>query len=466
MWCSMAAGGDMGIGGIGREAAADLGLDVEDGVRDPTGDFPWTSRLPVSQLALDSVALASLAANRVAAARTGGRPAPVRVDASRVAASFGSEKLLRIDGRAPSVWAPLSGFWRAADGWVRTHANYAHHEAALRRLLGLDAGAGPPEMAAAVAARGAVELEEAAADGGAVVGAVRDADTWRTHPQARAVAGTRLIERRRVGESAPRGWMPGGAPLTGIRVLDLTRVLAGPVAARDLALAGAEVLRVDSPRLPETEWIHLDTGQGKRSTLLDLAAASDRARFEELLASADVLLTGYRPGALDRFGLGAEAVAERHPGIVTASVSAWGDTGPWAHRRGFDSIVQAVTGIATTESADGVAPGALPVQALDHSTGHFLAAAIMAALIEQRRTGGSLDVRMSLARTAQELLSSTDAAAPSADVALPTTERRIEGLDPVTVETAAPVLAFARAPADAYPRPGGRWGVDPPEWSA
>src|SRR5262249_4211076 len=157
--------------------------------------------------------------------------------------------------------------------------------------------------------------------------------------------------------------------------LDLTRVIAGPVATRTLALLGADVLRIDSPELPEIPAQHLDTGMGKRSTLLDLARPADRQTFEDLLATAGVVVTGYRPGALDRFGLDTSALHQRSPALVVASVSAWSTSGPWSGRRGFDSIVQTACGIADTEATADATPGALPVQALDHATGYLLAAA-------------------------------------------------------------------------------------------
>lgn len=453
------------LGSVGQQVAQALGLpgEVTQLVLDSRGGMPWSSWLPVDTLATDSVALASLAMNVVAGERSGVDVEPVQVDRLRVAASFGSERIIRIDGEAPRVWAPLSGFWETGDGWVRTHANYVHHEAALRGLLGVSGDAGKEELAAAIREWSAVELEDHAAQYGAIVAAVRTAERWTQHPHGRVVASSPLIEVTRYGDGSPRGWSHGHAPLAGIRVLDLTRVIAGPVAARDLALAGADVLRVDSPLLEETGWIHLDTGQGKRSTLLDLGERLDREMFESLLARADVLLTGYRPGALARFGLDPQSLADRHPGLVTASVSAWGTNGRWAGRRGFDSIVQAASGIAMAESSDGVTPGALPVQALDHATGHFLAAGIALALLEQRRAGGSLDVRMSLARTAASLLSSTDLPESPADVALPTRERRLTGVGMSSLTYAPPVLAFAGAPSD-YRHVGGRWGGDVAEW--
>lgn len=454
----------MSLGEIGRAVADAAGMPHELSVDDPLQGVPWASTMPVAQLALDSVALSSAAVDLARVARGLGDAAPVRVDPLRVAASFGSERLLRVDGEPPSAWAPLSGFWRTADGWVRTHANYPHHERALRAVVGVASDAHRDDVAASIARLDALDLEDRAAASGAIVSAVRSPEEWRRHPQAAALDTRPLVAVARTGDAAPRAWGGGETPLSGVRVLDLTRVIAGPVAARDLALAGADVLRIDSPRLPETPWIHLDTGPGKRSSLLDLDLPADRAVLEKLLDVADVVLTGYRPGALVRFGLGPEQLAARHPGVVTASVSAWGVAGPWAHRRGFDSIVQAATGIGLRESADADSPGALPVQALDHSTGHFLAAAITTALVEQRQRGGSLDVRMSLARVAHALLDAAPAVQPLADAgALPTRERPLPGGR--TLRYAPPVLAFAGAPDD-YPEVGRAWGADPPVWSA
>ncbi|NEA87180.1 CoA transferase, partial [Streptomyces sp. SID14436] len=215
-------------------------------------------------------------------------------------------------------------------------------------------------------------------------------------------AGRPLVERAGLDDAPARALARLEAdpllPAAGVRVLDLTRVIAGPVATRVLGLLGADVLRVDPPGLPELPDQHADTGFGKRSARLDLT--SGRETFEELLAGADVVVTGYRPGALDRFGLGPRALAERRPGIVVAQLSAWGAYGPWGDRRGFDSLVQVATGIAAAEGT-GERPGALPAQALDHGTGYLLAAAVLRALTDRSDTGGSRSVRVALARTAQ-----------------------------------------------------------------
>jgi crotonobetainyl-CoA:carnitine CoA-transferase CaiB-like acyl-CoA transferase len=185
-------------------------------------------------------------------------------------------------------------------------------------------------------------------------------------------------------------------------VLDLTRVIAGPVATRMLAAWGAQVLRLDSPRLPELPASAVDTLPGKASAFLDLAEPAGGARLEELLAQAHVVVLGYRPGALARFGLDAGSLAVRHPHLTVATVSAWGPTGPWAARRGFDSLVQCATGIADAEGSAGT-PGVLPAQVLDHATGYLTAAAVLLALAGTVRGEPARAAGLSLASTAHWL---------------------------------------------------------------
>ncbi|MEU6598492.1 CoA transferase [Streptomyces flaveolus] len=426
------------------------------------------ARLPVRQLARACVGACALAAAELAAHRAGLAEVPgVRVDDGAVATAFHSERLLKVDGRAPVVFTPLSRFWRTADGWVRTHANYPHHRARLLGALGLPADASVEEVAGRLAERSAQEAEEAVQGAGGLAVALRTPQEWRTHPQAAEVAARPLVERARL-DSAPARVLPpldpaaaALLPAAGLRVLDLTRVLAGPVATRTLALLGADVLRVDAPWLPELPDLHADTGFGKRSATLDLAAGRDT--FEELLRTADVVVTGYRPGALDRFGLAPHALAERNPGLVVAQVSAWGAYGPWGGRRGFDSLVQVATGIAVTEGS-AQRPGALPAQALDHGTGYLLAAAVLRALTEQSYDGGSRLVRLALARTAHWLtdgtLSTAAEGAPYAgpDAWLTETDSPLGRL-----RHARPAVSFTGGPAD-WARPPVPWGTEPAEW--
>ncbi|MEV5152094.1 CoA transferase [Streptomyces werraensis] len=422
------------------------------------------SRLPVREFAGACVGVCALAAAELAARRTGGGEVPVvRVDDGAVATAFVSERHLRTGGRAAESFAPLSRFWRTADGWVRTHANYPHHRARLLSALGTPED--PDEVAAALAGRSAWEVEETVTAAGGLAVALRTPGEWAAHGQA-AVARLPLVERVRLDSAPPRQFaaVGGGDPLlpaAGLRVLDLTRVIAGPIATRTLALFGADVLRLDPPGLPELPDQHTDTGFGKRSALLDLA--SDREVFDELLAGADVVVTGYRPGALDRFGLNAETLAERRPGVVVAQLSAWGATGPWAGRRGFDSLVQAATGIARVEG-ERDRPGALPAQALDHGTGYLLAAGVLRSLSDQADAGGSRLVRVALARTAGELMVAGGSGDAVHGGEVPATPWLAERDSPLgRLRYALPPVEFEGGPRD-WARGPGMWGADAARW--
>ncbi|MFF9982688.1 CoA transferase [Streptomyces erythrochromogenes] len=408
--------------------------------------------LPVRELARATVAACGLAAGELAAVRAGGATdaRPLVVHEAAVATAFVSERHLRVAGRPAVTFAPLSGFWPAADGWVRTHANYPHHEAALVRALGLPSPT-PEALRAAVAGRTAVEVQELAygAGGLAVAVARRYGD-----PQP-------LVETVRTTGQRGRvlGAAPPGRPVTGVRVLDLTRVIAGPVATRTLGLLGADVLRIDPPGLPEADDAYADTGFGKRSALLDLARAADRAVFEGLLAEADVVVSGYRPGALERHGFGAGDLLERWPGLVVAELCAWGWRAPqpWAGRRGFDSLVQAGYGIAAACAGPDGTPGVLPAQALDHGTGYLVAAGVMRALAG----GGGRGLRFSLAGTGSWLVR-WPAGAPAEDGggAAP------YAAEPWLRETGSGygVLRHAASPFGEWAGGPSRWGTDPAVW--
>ncbi|MFC9827693.1 CoA transferase [Streptomyces albogriseolus] len=421
------------------------------------------SRLPVREFAGACVGVCALAAAELAARRTGGGEVPaVRVDDGAVATAFVSERHLRTDGRAAESFAPLSRFWRTADGWVRTHANYPHHRA--RLLTALGAPEDPDAVAAVLARRSAREVEETVTAAGGLAVALRTPEEWAAHGQAAAVARLPLVERVRLDAAPAREFAAAGGdpllPAAGLRVLDLTRVVAGPVATRTLALLGADVLRLDPPGLPELPDQHTDTGFGKRSALVDLA--SGREVFEELLARADVVVTGYRPGSLDRFGLSAEALAGRRPGVVVAQLSAWGATGPWAGRRGFDSLVQVATGIAHIEGEHG-RPGTLPAQALDHGTGYLLAAGVLRALSDQADAGGGRLVRVALARTAAEVRAGADGSAAHGGE-VPATPWLAERNSPLgRLRYALPPVDFEGGPRD-WARPPGAWGADAARW--
>ncbi|MET9321721.1 CoA transferase [Streptomyces sp. NPDC003038] len=407
--------------------------------------------LPVRELARATVGVCALAAAELGAVRAGGGVddvAPLVVDEGAVATAFVSERHLRVEGRAPVNFAPLSGFWRAADGWVRTHANYPHHEAALVRALGLRA-ATPEALREVVAGRRAVEVQERVYGEGGLAVAVAEG-YGQPQPLVDIVRGERGRARRVLGPA------PEGLPAAGVRVLDLTRVIAGPVATRTLGLLGADVLRIDPPGLPESDDAYADTGFGKRSTLLDLGAAEDRAVFEGLLAEADVVVTGYRPGALERYGLSVPELWERRPGLVVAQLCAWGWDGPWAGRRGFDSLVQAGYGVAARYAgADGV-PGVLSAQALDHGTGYLVAAGVLRALAG----GGGCGLRFSLAGTASWLVRGVPAAGADSGAEAGAAEGAYAA-EPWLRETESAYGVLRHA---APPVPFGEWGRGPSRW--
>ncbi|MEU4311623.1 CoA transferase [Nocardia sp. NPDC024068] len=440
------------------DVGARLVRDYEDGTgveKSPPVDWPdpgalLAATLPVWGLAAGSVQAFIAATDRYRQV-TGIAPIRHRLDPGRIAASFTSDRLLRLDGAPIHAFADLSGFFPTFDGWVRTHANYPHHRASLLAALELPADA-PVELAEAqMAVIRAADLEELAAARGAIAVRVRDETQWRACPQAGPAAAGPLAavversDRRRY--TLPMSGTPY-QPLQGVRVLDLTRVIAGPVATRALALLGAEVLRIDPPHLPEIPWQYTDTCQGKNSALLDLR--SGKSQWEGLLDAADVLVTGYRPGALERLGL------TGRPGLVHARVSAWGFTGPWAGRRGFDSIVQAATGIAVIEGASSI-PGALPAQALDHASGYLLAAGIVDALAARTSDGRGRDVRVALARTATWLLSERGRTPGHPAPAIPEPGHTVTH---DRVVTSAPALA--EFPDYPYPAPG--YGRAEPRW--
>lgn len=417
------------------------------------------SRLPVRELARACVGVSSLAAAELLALRNRVPVPAVRVDEAAVATAFVSERRLRIDGRAPTSFAPLSGFWRTTDGWVRTHANYPHHRARLLGALGIADTGGDREpvgvLAKELASRQAREVQETVYAAGGLAVAVASAP---------AAAGPALVETPQVTEGGHRSPAPASLPAQGVRVLDLTRVIAGPVATRSLALLGADVLRVDTPRIPEDPDAHADTGPGKRSTLLDLTSTGDRHVFEDLLGRADVVVTGYRPGALDRHGLSPEVLLAKRPGLIVAQLCAWGWSGPWAGRRGFDSLVQAGTGIASIEAGPDGRPGALPAQALDHGTGYLLAAAVLRALSDRLTTGGGRHLRLSLAGTASWLLHDIRPAQETAGTYDPGHWLTETGSPYGLLRHALPPVHYTGAPAN-WDRAPTRWGTDAPSWA-
>ena len=363
----------------------------------------------VGTAAQASLAAAALAAAELGALRNGVRQ-QIRADMHRCALESCGH--FRIDARAPSLWDPLAGLYRCgphASGWVRLHTNFAHHRDGVLTLLGLPTGTGTTraQVAQALTQWQPLAFEQAATEAGLVVAALRSPAQWAAHPQSSAVATQPLVAIERIGEAAPLPWTALASsqrPLHGVRVLELTRILAGPVAGRTLAAYGADVLLVNAAHLPNIEAL-IDTSRGKLSAWADLRDQAGREKLREAVRGAHVFLQSYRPGALESRGFGPRELARIRPGVVYASLSAYGPSGPWARRRGFDSLVQATTGlnVAEGQACGSSEPRALPMQILDMASGFLLAFGMQVALWRQQREGGSWHVQISLARTAQWL---------------------------------------------------------------
>ena len=303
------------------------------------------------------------------------------------------------------AWDALAGDYLARDGWIKIHTNAPHHRASALEVL--DVNADRDAVASAVGTWLSDELETAIVGAGGAAAAMHSLEEWGDHPQGLAVAEEPLVSFE-AGDASRRPDEPigsDGRPLEGVKVLDLTRVLAGPVATRLLAGWGAEVLRIDPPGWDEPAVVP-EVTLGKRCARLDLRAGDDRDRLVALLGGADIVVSGYRSDALEGLGLGAEDRQMIRPGLIDVSLDAYGWTGPWACRRGFDSLVQMSTGIADAgmKAAGERRPVPLPVQALDHATGYLLAGAAISGLTYRLREGRGSRWCTSLASMARVLI--------------------------------------------------------------
>jgi hypothetical protein len=364
------------------------------------GDLP--SVFPVSDFATAAIGAAGLAIAELVAVRFGEIP-KVRVDRRLSSIWFGLS--IRPQGwHLPPLWDPLSGDYKTKDGWIRLHTNAPHHRDAALSVLKVKAD--KESIAREATQWEADNLETAVVTAGGCAATMRSVAEWKTHSQGSAVSGEPLLHAQTRSSGSRHNWNgPRHRPLAGLRLLDLTRVLAGPIATRFIAGLGAEVLRIDPPWWDEPTVV-LEVALGKRCARLDLRTPSNRELFAQLLSEADVLIHGYRPDALERLGFDAEQRQKIRPGLIDVSLDAYGWTGPWKGRRGFDSLVQMSSGIADAGMKRLVKerPTPLPVQALDHSVGYFLAAAAIRGLTTRFETGTGFEVRTSLARMAALLI--------------------------------------------------------------
>lgn len=377
-------------------------------------------RLPVAADAAAAIAAGAAAADRLWQLR-GGAPQDIAVSTRHAGASLRSYATLWVDGRpaggSPADGNPLVDFYRTRDGrWFFVHGVFEHLAAGTLRVLGVRERSAAA-IAAAVARRDAQELEDALAQERMCGAYARSAAEWRAHPQGRLLAALPCVEVRRIGDAPAQPLPPAARPLAGVRVLDLTRIIAGPTASRTLAEHGADVLNISSPRLPSLPTFVIDTGHGKRSAWLDVDEPRQREQLLALARDADVLVQGYRSGTLARRGLAPHDLARARPGIVYVSVNCYGHEGPWAQRPGWDQLAAVATGM-TVRQGSVERPLLLPVAANDYTSGYLAAFGAMVALARRAVEGGSWEVRASLAQTAMWFQQQPDVE-PAPDQALP-----------------------------------------------
>jgi crotonobetainyl-CoA:carnitine CoA-transferase CaiB-like acyl-CoA transferase len=436
-----------------------------------TGEEPQLpSSFRVAAAAQASIAAAGLAAAQIWKLRSG-QSQNVAVDMRHAVVECRSERYLRVDGKPPPpTWDIIAGIYKTGDRrYVRLHTNFRHHRDAVCKVLNCK-----PERDAVQAALTAWDgeaFETAAYAAGGVVAMMRSYDEWSASPHARALAALPVLSIEKIGEAAPKPWPEGSRPLEGVRVLDLSRVIAGPVAGRTLAVHGADVLLISGPDLPAIPWLTIDTGRGKLTSFVELGSEQGRGVLRDLLASADIFSQGYRPRAIAGLGFSPQDAARINPGIVYVSLSAYGHAGPWAERRGFDSLVQTSTGFNHAEGqAAGVeGPKELPAQMLDHATGYLMAFGAMMAKARQSREGGSWHVRVSLAQSGRWLWNLGRVADGFRTADLPGeavkafSEAVPSGFGPL--QAISHSAALSRTPAF-WARPAMPLGSHPPQWPA
>jgi crotonobetainyl-CoA:carnitine CoA-transferase CaiB-like acyl-CoA transferase len=429
----------------------------------------------IAETSSAALAAIGLAASDLWELRTG-RPQEVAIDTRQATASLRSSHYMHLDGAEVSTDRhSIMGVYPAKNGrWSYLHCNFPNHRAAALSVLKVEEDR--EAVRRAVAQWDALELEEAIIAAKGAGGMVRSKEEWAQHPQAAAIASLPILEVIKIGDSAPEALPEGDRPLSGIRVLDLTRVLAGPTCARTLAEHGADVLKITAAHLPNIGYQEFDTGHGKLSAQLDLREPEQLETLRGLIRDADVFSQGYRPGALSARGLSPEEVSKLRPGIVFVSLCAFSHVGPWASRRGFDTVIQTVSGITSRQGElfPGGEPGPqfYPVSAIDYLTGYLMAFGTMLALAKRAREGGSWLVRISLAQTGRWLMNRGEVPVDELmDVPKDFTPQEIERWS-MTTETPAgrlrhlgPALRLSETPPY-WARPSVPLGYNQPVWPA
>jgi crotonobetainyl-CoA:carnitine CoA-transferase CaiB-like acyl-CoA transferase len=458
--------------GLPSSALASLSL--------PGSGLGAPSSFKLGILAQASIGLSALSAALVYGYLNDTSVPKVEVPLQHAVVEFNSSAFLTIDGKPlSSTRPPIGGLHKTADGHVRIHDGFLVHREALKKLLGRSGEDDRDQIAAAVAQWTTIEFETAALKAGLAVATLRSSEQWDSHPQARAISDF-PITIRKISDSPPSSQSTNLKPgsdkcLRGLRVVEMTRVIAGPVAGKTLAAHGADVLCITSPNLEHQPSIDRDFARGKRTVCLDIDVSEDRVKLDGLLEEADVFLQSYRPGSLASKGLSPEDIAAKSKkGIVCANLSAYGPTGPWSKRRGFDSLVQTCSGMNVSEAEHfgaGETARPLPFQALDHASGYFLAAGIAAVLYRQAIEGGSYAVDVSLAGTMKFLRSlgqyegSSGFDAPrierQGDVPVETLEERESGFGRIRAVKHSAVIEGVDVEWDVMPRP---LGSDRAEW--
>lgn len=446
---------------LGREKRGDDRLTIT-GRDDPVFVTPWR----IGNAGSAALGAIGLAVSDLWRLRTGA-PQTVSVDSHAAAASLRSNTYVLRDGQKPVSWDPLTGHYPTRDGrHMFIHTNHPHHRAGALRIAGAK-GETREALAEAVAGWEGLAIEEAIAAGGCVGGLTRSREEWNAHPHGIAIAKLPLIDIVKIGDAPAEPLPKGDRPLSGVRAFDLTRVLAGPTSGRVLAENGADVLHVAAPHLPYQSELLMDTGHGKRCAWIDLTTPAGVETMKVLLKEADIFTQGYRPGTLAGRGFSPEAVAALRPGIVCVSLCAYGHEGPWASRRGFDSIVQNVTGLAATQSSLDK-PRNMPVQALDYIAGYLGALGAMVALARRVEQGGSWLVRVSLVQVAHWLASLGTVDATKGVAELPENE-----LLPLLTESSGPfgrlrhlkpIVQLGATPAY-FAKPAEPLGSSPARWA-